>query len=61
MTKQHVLKFLKNFDDYNEYSKKILKFIHDKGRAPEKYIHIPCAKAYPKEILFKWIKNKIEN
>jgi len=27
---------------------------------PEWYIQIPCAQAYPKEKLFKWIKRKLE-
>ncbi len=36
MDELHILEFLRNFDDYSDYSKKILKFIHDKGRAPEK-------------------------
>ena len=36
MNKSNILKFLNNFDDYNDYSKKILKFINNKGRAPEK-------------------------
>ncbi|MHA1273162.1 MAG: hypothetical protein ACTSQS_06960 [Promethearchaeota archaeon] len=31
-----ISKFLKNLSDYIDYSKKILKFIYEKGRAPEK-------------------------
>jgi len=31
-----ISKFLEKFDDYLEYSGQILKFIHDKGRSPEK-------------------------
>lgn len=31
-----ISKFIENFNDYLEYSKKILNFIYDKGRVPEK-------------------------
>ncbi len=36
MNKSNILKFLNDFDNYNDYSTKILKFINNKGRAPEK-------------------------